>query len=68
MRTFGKIFGSALTIFGAMFDIVDIIGFYRLSTSPQVLNDNFEITLALAFIMVIGTFMIIGGVYIFRKS
>ena len=68
MRTFGQVFGFVVGLFGILFDFADVVGFYELINTSPLPDNTFEIGLALAFIFVIGTLMVIGGFYVFVQS
>lgn len=68
MKTFGKIYGGVLAGFGILIDAIDIISIYQVTATGSVPTDTFHIGFDLASLLVIGTLMAVGGIYVFMKS
>ena len=64
---FKKIFGPCLVIFGALFEIADILAWYEFC-SGKVTDNRFEIGLFLTFILVAGIGAVTGGMHLFHEA
>ena len=67
MLNFKKVFGWGLIIFGALFEIADIIAWFEFCSSST--SDNrFELGLFLVFLLMSGIGAITGGVHLYHEA